>query len=123
MHHRGIVVAGEDIAGAAHVSGKLIQLIEPAIDYSLADILTPQIADDEIVGLGVAELGKLKIDPANPETLGLQVADQMIADEPAGPADQGPLLSRKGRKLNLLKTGRVDILRILSGRLPKNTIS
>lgn len=89
MHDVGIVVAREDISGSAHVGRQLVQLVEPAIDRGAAVIGTPEVADDEIVGLGVAEFGKLEIDPADPEAFTLQAADQVTADEPAGPADEG----------------------------------
>jgi len=97
------VIAGEDIAGAAHVGGELIDLIEAAIDGRAGEIQEPQVPDDEIVGLGIPEFGKLQIAAADPETFTLQAANQMTADEPAGPADQGRFLIGRGRKLSLLK--------------------
>jgi len=73
----------------------------------VADILAPQIADDEIVGLGRAEFRKLEIDTADPEAFAFQAADQMTADEPAGAADQRPFSDRRGCKLNLLELRRI----------------
>ena len=32
VHDVGVVLAGEDVAGAAHVGGELIDLVEPPID-------------------------------------------------------------------------------------------
>ena len=81
------MVAAKDIAGASHIGGKLVDFVERAIDRRPAEILLPQVADDEIVGFAVAELGKFQVDPADPESLPLQTADEMAADEPAGPAN------------------------------------
>ena len=89
MHDIGVVVAGEDIAGAAHIGGKLVDFIEPPIDRHAAEILLPEVADDKIVSLAVAKFGKFEIDAADPKTLALQTADDMAADESAGSANQG----------------------------------
>ena len=81
VHDVGVVFAGEDIARPAHVGGQLIDLVEAAVGDLAADGLIAQIADEEIVGLGLGEFGKLEIDAANPEPLALQALDQMAADE------------------------------------------
>ena len=88
MHHVGVVLAGEDIAGAAHVGGELIDLIELAVDDGRADILLAQVADDEIVGFGLGEFRIFQIDAADPEAFTLQPLDQMAGDKTASAANQ-----------------------------------
>jgi hypothetical protein len=50
MHDVGVMFASENIAGAAHVGRKLINLIETRIHDGSAKILIAKIADDEVVG-------------------------------------------------------------------------
>ena len=70
VHDVGIVLAGEDVAGAAHVGGELVDLVEAPIDRLAAQTSRiAQVADEEIVGLGLGELGILEVDAADPEAL------------------------------------------------------
>jgi hypothetical protein len=101
------MVTREDIAGAAHIGGKLVDFVERAIDRRPAEILLPEVADDEIVGLAVAELRKFQVDPANPEPFLLQAADEMAADESAGPANKSRSCAGRDDKLNLPKNMRI----------------
>ena len=89
MHHVGVVLTGEDIAGATHVGRELIDLVEAAIDDGATKTLVPQVADHEIVGFGLREFVKFQVDAANPKPVTLQPLDKMAADETTGPADQG----------------------------------
>jgi hypothetical protein len=82
------MLTGEYIAGATHVCGKLIDLIESAVHDGATKSLVPQVAHHEIVGVGLRELVKFQIYPANPKPVILQSFDKMAADEPAGAADQ-----------------------------------
>ena len=43
MHYVGVVFTGEDITGATHVCGELIDLIEAAIDNGATKALVPQV--------------------------------------------------------------------------------
>ena len=67
MHYVGVVFAGEDVPRPAHVCGELIDLVEASIDHQAAKILSAQIANGKVVGRGVAEFRKLKIDTSNPK--------------------------------------------------------
>ena len=51
VHDVGVMLAGENIAGAAHVGGKLIDLVKTAIDHMPHEIRIAQVADHEVVGL------------------------------------------------------------------------
>jgi hypothetical protein len=103
VHDIGIVVAGEDVAGTPHIGGQLIDFVERPIDHRAAELLAPQVADDEIVRLAVAEFRKFQIDPADPEALSFQATDEMAADEPARSANQGRFCAGRDDKLNLPK--------------------
>ena len=86
MHQVGVVLAGKDVAGAAHVGGKLIDLVEAAVDNCPTKALIPQVAHYEIIGFRLREFMKFQVQPAYPEPVALQSSDKMAADEPAGPA-------------------------------------
>src|SRR6516165_8319044 len=88
MHYVRIVLASKNIAGATHICGKLIDLIESAVYDSPAKSLIPQVTHHEIVSSRIREVVKFQIYPANPKSIVLQPFDQMAADEPTGPADQ-----------------------------------
>ena len=88
MHHVGIVLAGEDVAGAAHVGGELIDFIEFPIDHRRADILLAQIADDEIIGLRLGEFRIFQVDAADPEAFAFQTLHHVAGDKAAGAANQ-----------------------------------
>jgi hypothetical protein len=88
VHDVGVVLAGEDIAGAAHVGRELVDLLEIPVHQALAEAAIPEIADYEVVGLGRREFRKFEIGAAHEEPLALQPAHQVAADEPARPAHQ-----------------------------------
>ena len=91
VHHIGIVFAGEDIAGSPHVSRELIDFVEPAVDHLSYKVRITQIANHEIVSLGLAETWEFEISTSNPKALPLEPPYQVVTDEPTGPADQrGP---------------------------------
>jgi len=88
VHDVGVVLAGEDIAGAAHVGRELVDLLEMPVDQALAEPKIPQVTDHEIVGLGHRKFRKLQIGAAHEKALALQPAHQVAADESARPAHQ-----------------------------------
>ena len=45
VHDVGVVLAGEDVASAAHVGGELVDLVEAAVDCSAGRLPLAQIAD------------------------------------------------------------------------------
>jgi hypothetical protein len=53
MHEARVVLAGEDVAGAAHIGGELIDLVEAAVDNSAAKAWFAQVADEKVVGFAV----------------------------------------------------------------------
>jgi hypothetical protein len=85
------MLAGENIAGAAHVGGELIDFIKSAVHHGATKSLISQVAYDEIVGVGLGELMKFQIDPANPKSVLLESLHEMAADESTSPADHGAL--------------------------------
>jgi len=86
----GVVLAGEDVAGAAHVGSQLINFIESLVDRAADVVGVTQIGDDEIIGLGFGVLIELQVDSAHPEAFPLQSFDQMAADKAAGAGDKNP---------------------------------
>src|SRR5260370_24697120 len=88
MHQSGIVLAGEDVTGAAHIRGELINLIKAAVDDSAGESGIPQIADDKIIGFALREFMKLQVDTPHPVSIALQPFYQVAADEAACATDQ-----------------------------------
>ena len=85
VHDVGVVFAGEDITGAAHVGCQLVYFVKSTVDHAAAEILFAKIADNEIVGVGFGIFMELEVDASNPETLFLQTLDKMAANEATGP--------------------------------------
>ena len=96
VHHVGIVFAGEDVAGAAHIGRQLIDFVEPAVDHVAHEIWIAKIADHEIISLGLAEAWKFQIDASDPEALPFEPPHQVVTDEATCPADQGRLANATG---------------------------
>src|SRR5260370_38948616 len=88
MHQIGVMLAGKDVTGAAHIRGELINLIKAAVDDSAAESGIPQIADDEIIGFALREFMKLQVDTPDPVSIALQPFYQVAADEAACATDQ-----------------------------------
>lgn len=72
MHDIGVVLAGEDKAGSAHVGRELVDLVEGAIHHPAAEIHVAQIAKHEIVRGRFFELGQLQVHAAHPEALNFE---------------------------------------------------
>src|SRR5690606_34288333 len=94
VHDVGVVVAGEDVAGPAHVGGELVHLVDggaagDAVEEGGTDAGVAEVAEDEVVGGVVAELVALEVDAADPVALGLEAVDEVAADEASGAADDG----------------------------------
>src|SRR5262249_27987993 len=88
VHHVGIVFTGKDVTGSAHISRKLIDLIEAAVDHMSHEVWVTQVADHEIIGLCLAKPRELEIRASHPEAFALEPFDKMVADEPTAPAHQ-----------------------------------
>ena len=88
VHHVGIIVAGEDIACAAHVGSQLVDLVKLAVDHFTHEQLVAQITHHEIVCLGVREFVHLEVNAAHPIAFALEAADKVPPDESACAADQ-----------------------------------
>ena len=67
MHDVGVVLAGENVSGSAHVGGELVNLVEAAVDCSAGRLTLSQIALDEIIGLRLAEARILEVDASHPD--------------------------------------------------------
>src|SRR5262249_12269861 len=52
------------------------------------EVWITQVADHEIIGLGLAEPRELEIGASHPEAFALEPFDKMVADETTGPAHQ-----------------------------------
>ena len=70
--------AREDEARSAHVGGQLIHFVKGAVGDRAADRRVPEVPDDEVVGLRLAELGVLQVDPADPEPLPPEFPDPSV---------------------------------------------
>jgi hypothetical protein len=72
VHDVGVMLTGEDIAGAAHVRGQLIHLVEATIDDAATELGVAQVTDHEIIGLRLGVGVVFEIDAADPEAFALQ---------------------------------------------------
>src|SRR5271163_4319052 len=88
MHQIGIMLAGKDVTGTAHIRGELINLIKAAVDDGAAESGIPQIADGEIIGFAFREFMKFQVDTPHPVSIALEPFYQVAADEAACAADQ-----------------------------------
>ncbi len=89
MHHLGIVLAGEDIAGAAHVGGKLINFFN-SLDGLARHAGIAKVGENEFVGRRRRIFVWLQIDCPNPVAFLAQSAYEVAANKPARPVDQNP---------------------------------
>ncbi len=87
MHHVGVVLSGEDVAGAAHVGGELVNLVETTIDNLFAECSVAQITADKVVGFRLGMLMKFDVDAADPKSFSPQPLDEMAANESASTAN------------------------------------
>jgi hypothetical protein len=88
MHDVGVMLAGEYIAGAAHVGGELIDIIETSIDDRATKALIAQVANDEVIGVRLRIFMKFEIDAPNPIAFFSQAFYEMAADESPGSTDK-----------------------------------
>src|SRR5262249_28460532 len=88
MHDRGVVLADENVAGASHVRGQLVHLVEPAIDDVATIGWLAQIGDNEVVSLGLNIFRKLQIHAAHPKALMLQSLHEARSNKPPHTANQ-----------------------------------
>jgi hypothetical protein len=82
VHDDGIVLAREDITGAPHVGGKLVNLVKFAVDRIATVRWLAQIHNDEVIGLGLRILRELKIHTPHPKPIALQALYEMRSDKP-----------------------------------------
>jgi hypothetical protein len=83
----GVVLAGEDVAGTAHVGRQLVDLLD-TLDDGPDDVWIAQIAEDELVGGRGGEIVRLEIDGANPVVFGFETFNEVAADEATGSIDE-----------------------------------
>jgi hypothetical protein len=91
VHDVGVVLAGEDIAGAAHVRGQLVHLVEAAIDGRTARCDIGEVPDHEIIRLGGRVLGVFEVDASDPAAFALEALHEVTADEAPSSAYQNVL--------------------------------
>src|SRR6266699_2445160 len=89
MHQISIMFTSEDVTGAAHIGGKLIDFVETAIDYVPHEIWVPEIAEGEIVSLCLAEARELEVRASDPESFPLKPPNKVMTDKTPRPADEG----------------------------------
>jgi len=88
VHHIGIVFAREDIAGPAHIGGKLINLVKPAVNDMVYEVLVAKVPDNEVIGVSLAKPRKFQVSTPHPKSFPLQTPNEVMTDEPARPADE-----------------------------------
>jgi uncharacterized protein (DUF362 family) len=88
MHDVGVVLAGEDIAGAAHVGRQLVHLGELTVDHPADAFRVAQVLHHEVVGLRLGERIELQVDAADPEAFALEALDQVSTDKSARAQNQ-----------------------------------
>ncbi|MDM7984911.1 MAG: hypothetical protein QUV02_10700 [Maricaulis sp.] len=81
VHDIGVVFAGKDVPGPAHIGGQLIDLVKAPVDHIPDNTLFPQIAYQKIIRLRLGMFMKFQIHATDPEAFILQSLDQMSADE------------------------------------------
>src|SRR5256885_12635550 len=101
VHHVGVVLAGEDIARAAHVGRQLVHLIEVAIDDLAAKALLAQVAQHEFVRGGGRKFRQLQVYATDKVAFAFQPAREMRADEPAGAKYESSTHARHGSDPNV----------------------
>ena len=72
VHHIGVVFSGEDVARSPHVGRELIDFVEAAVDHMAREIWVTQVADHEIIGLGLAEPRELEVHASYPEAFAFE---------------------------------------------------
>ena len=87
VHHIGIVFAGKDVAGSAHVGCELIDFVEAAVDDMSHEIWITKITDDEVISVCLAEPREFKIGAANPKALPLKPPDEVVTNEATSPTN------------------------------------
>jgi hypothetical protein len=87
MHHRGIVLAGEDVSSSAHVGRELVYLFD-SVHGRARHVLIAEIPDDEFIRRRLFVFVPLQIDGADPKTFGFQPFYKMAPDESTGAVDE-----------------------------------
>jgi hypothetical protein len=82
------VFTGEDVAGSAHVGCELIDFVKAAVDHLSYEVGITQVADHEVIGLGLAETREFEIGTSDPKAFPLEPPYKVVTDEATGPADQ-----------------------------------
>src|ERR1019366_6178153 len=80
VHDSGVVLAGEYVAGSAHIGGELIDDFDAAYSRR-GDVRIAQIADDEFVGGAGGEFMSLEVHAPDPKAFGLEAFYEMSADK------------------------------------------
>ena len=88
VHDGGVVVPAEHVLRPSHVGGKLVNLVEPAVERRPAGRRVPEVPQQELVRRRRAKLVLLDVHPADPVPLQLEPLHQVAPDEAPCPAYQ-----------------------------------
>ena len=88
MHHRGIVVTGEEVARSTHVSGQLVHLVERPVDDVADKCRIPQVTLEKPVGATGSKGRPDQVDTGNLIALPAEPIGQVRADKSPGPTNQ-----------------------------------
>src|SRR5690606_20371899 len=80
VHYRSVVFTGENVPGATHVSGKLVDFIN-SLNNIPDDYRIPKVTNDEFVSRRFCVFVVFQINSSYPESFLLQSLDEMAPDE------------------------------------------
>jgi hypothetical protein len=87
MHDAGVVFAGKDIPGTAHIRRQLVDFIDPR-NGGFHQIGVAKIAHDKLVRRRFGVLVAFDVYRPDPISFGLQPSYEMASDEAAGAIHQ-----------------------------------
>ena len=105
------MLAGEDVAGASHVGGELVDLVEPAVD-DVGRSKVAQIADDEVIGRR-AKPGNLRSTPRTQKPSCFRRFTMWLPIKPPAPQTSARFIPCSVRRIS-----RNTVRRMLLRRLP-----
>ena len=82
------MLAGEDVAGAPHIGGKLVYFVEWAVDHGLNDAALAQVCDHEIIRRTGGVGGQAEVYASDPKAFVFEPFHQMAADETTSAANK-----------------------------------
>jgi hypothetical protein len=80
MHHGGIVLARENVSGAAHIGSELIEFVD-SFDGQAPNIFFAEVTEKEFISVRIRKLMLFYVRAANPVPLRFQPLYQVATDE------------------------------------------